>query len=220
MKNFDLVAFISNILAVILGIVITFSIQGIIDRNEERKNVSSALALVRDELVTCRADLDQCAEFLDKEQKAAIYLENHADHLKICPKDSVSEYGIAILSPLILTLTDDALELLKTSSLFSEIEDNELSLKIIRAYDQCGALMQVFNRHENQKNSAIEKNYELNGVEAFTNPDGSISITEIVKSPLGANLLQMLRSQNGDYLRDNFNNIDAAVEGINQYLKD
>jgi len=49
-SEIDTVGFFSNMLAVILGIVITFSIQGIINRHSQRENIRSALRLVEEEL--------------------------------------------------------------------------------------------------------------------------------------------------------------------------
>ena len=44
--------FFLDVLSVILGIVITFAIQGLIDRSRDRKNVRSAMELFRTELAT------------------------------------------------------------------------------------------------------------------------------------------------------------------------
>jgi hypothetical protein len=49
--------FFLNVLSVILGIVITFSIQGIINRAQDKKNVRSALELIRSELATNAEDI-------------------------------------------------------------------------------------------------------------------------------------------------------------------
>ena len=50
-------SFLSNVLSVILGIVITFTVQGIINRTNEKREVRSALDLVRSELVTNAEDI-------------------------------------------------------------------------------------------------------------------------------------------------------------------
>ena len=48
--------FISDLMSVILGIVITFAIQGMIDRSHDRKEVASALDLVRTERAERRVE--------------------------------------------------------------------------------------------------------------------------------------------------------------------
>jgi len=216
--KFDAVAFISNIIAVILGIAITFSVQGIIDRHNERENIASALQLVKDELAGCRRDLADCADFLDKERNAAVYLQNNLEHLKDCPRDSVSSHGNVYIMEMVLTLPDDALELLKSSSLFSLIDNNILSLEIIRAYDQCNAMLQVFNNHEAQKAETLKNIFIEIGIDKTFNEDGTISITEILKNKRSQYLTMLLMSGASSTMRSGLSDIDKAIESIENYL--
>jgi len=52
-------SFFSELIAVVLGIVITFAGQGMIDRAHDRKEVRSALQLVRTELISNRDDISE-----------------------------------------------------------------------------------------------------------------------------------------------------------------
>ncbi len=217
-KQFDLVGFISNILAVILGIVITFSIQGIIDSEKEKENVKSALTLVKEELMGCKSDLESCAYYLDRENYVANYFNDHSKNLKECPEDSLQLYWGLFSSEMILTLPDDALQLLKTSSLFSAIDDNSLSLKIIRAYDQCEALRQVFNRHESHKTEFSTSAYTQYGSESFKNEKGNFSISKFLSTTQGGNLKQLLMNQDGSLIRVGIKDLDDAITAIEEYL--
>jgi len=216
--RFDAVGFFSNILAVILGIIITFSIQGILDRHKQKENISSALRLVRDELAGCRQDLESSADFLKMEKMAAAYLQKNREQLHTCPADSVSQYGLAYISELILTLPDDAMELLKTSSLFPAIDDNALSLAIIRAYDQCDAMRQVFNRHEELKSEVLKEIFLEKGVDKCFKPNGEISISELVNTRHGMYLSTQLMAGLDAVVRNGLNDIDAAIKMIDGYL--
>lgn len=218
LPKFDTVGFLSNILAVILGIAITFFIQGIIDQHHEKKSVDSALQLVRDELINCRQDLSDCADFLDQEQHAAYYLQTNFKQLHSCPTDSVSTYGLIYISEMMLTLPNDALELLKTSSLFSAIDDNELSLRIIRAYDQCDALLQIFNRHEIQKTDLLKQILIEKGTKQTINSDGSFSITELMNTKQGNYLTMLQLSNTAKSIKTGLGDIDKAIAAIDQYL--
>jgi len=217
-SRFDVVGFFSNILAVILGIAITFSLQGIIDTRNQKENVMSALRIVGEELTGCRNDLADCAAFLDKERTAALYLSRNLSQLHSCPVDSVAEYGTLYISEMLLTLPDDALELLKSSSLFSAINDNDLSLAIIRAYDQCNALRQIFNRHEEKKSATLEKIFIEKGVDKCVNPDGSISISELMNNKNGMYLTSQLLSSSAKNLMTGIKDIDTAIKQIDDYL--
>jgi len=217
-KKFDAVGFFSNILAVILGIVITFSIQWIVDRKNEKENINSALQLVQKELAGCRQDLEKCAEFLDNERVATLYLQKNMDKLNSCPQDSVATYGSVYITELILTLPDDALELLKTSSIFSSINDNELSLAIIKAYDQCNMLKQIFNRHEELKAETLKRIFLEKGVDKCFTPNGTLSIYELMNTKSGSYLTSQLLAVSAGILEAGFEDLDNAVQAIEAYL--
>jgi len=218
MSKFDTVGFFSNILAVILGIVITFSIQGIINQHQQAQNIKSALSLVQEELTSARQDLQSCVEYLNMESVATRYLDKNLAQLHSCPEDSVSLYGNYYVSEMILTLPDDALQLLKTSSLFSAIEDNTLSLAIIRAYDQCNVRRQIFNRHEQLKSDVIKQIFLEKGADKCTNPDGTLSISVLMNTNPGLFLTKQLSGNSAATLQEGFGDIDAAIAAIENYL--
>ena len=130
-------SFLSNVLSVILGIAITFAVQGMIDRSRVRKDVRSALKLIRTELQSNRADIATMADYLDSERAAAKYFLSLDDGWTGASSDSVGIYGGILLSDASIALSDDALQLLKMSSLFQSIGNDGLSMKIIHAYDTC-----------------------------------------------------------------------------------
>ena len=142
-----ILGFFSNLLAVILGIVITFAVQGMINRAQDRRDVRSALELVRSELATNLEDIGMLDEFLDETQVSARYLAAHEKDLAKCPEDSVLYHTGVIYADVSVALSHDALELLKMSTLFPKIGDNNLSMKIIRAYDACDLLVSNFTRY-------------------------------------------------------------------------
>ena len=132
-----ILGFFSNLVAVILGIVITFAVQGMINRAQDRKDVRSALELVRSELATNLEDIVDLDEYFDDTQASARYLAAHEKDLAKCPEDSVLLHTGIVYADVSVALSHDALELLKMSTLFPKIGDNNLSMKIIRAYDAC-----------------------------------------------------------------------------------
>ena len=151
-----IIGFLGRMLSVVLGIVITFTVQGIQDRRRDRRTVRSALELVRSELVSNREDIKVLADYFRQEKAAAKYLVQHQQDLAKCPKDSVN-YHIGIINAEVsVALPHDALELLKMSSLFQKIGDNNLSMKIIRAYDSCQLMVENINRHVSTRDSQPE----------------------------------------------------------------
>lgn len=193
-QKFDFVAFIANILAVILGIVITFSIQGFIDKRNEKENVRSALQLVENELKDCRDELQHHVEKMELESKASEYILEHSDDLFGCPKDSLSYYYHEIVTINYVTMPSDALELLKTSSLFQAIGNNDLSVKILRAYGKCQNLLPTIADYESMKidiGNIVVKNWMM----ADQKYDECFLLDKLCKDTVGMTFLARL-SQN------------------------
>ena len=72
-----IIDFISGMLSVVLGIVITFSIQGRIDKAKDRSDIRSSLQLVRSELATNIDDISEMSDYLVQEKRSAVYLLSH-----------------------------------------------------------------------------------------------------------------------------------------------
>ena len=156
-------SFFSELVAVILGIVITFAGQGAIDRAHNRKEVRSALQLVRTELISNRQDIADLRETLDQVQQSAQYLNDNPEllknvhHLDSVTLSTVTYHQGMVYAEVSVTLPHDALELLKTSSIFQKIGDNTLSMKIIRAYDTCQNIVESIDRHFIAKTTQIDE---------------------------------------------------------------
>lgn len=153
MKKIDWSSFATDILSVVLGIFITFGIQGLIDRRHEKKDVMAALELVKEELINNNDNLKEVIGIIESEQSAAQSIMANARNLHKCDADSVAVWSGVLGTEYFFTVTDDALELLKSSSLFQKINDKNLALGIIKAYDFLESDAQAFNTHEQYKRS-------------------------------------------------------------------
>jgi len=216
-QKFDLVGFISNILAVILGIIITFSIQEVINRKNEKENVKAALELVKEELTSCCNDLDDYTEWIELRAKGARYILENKDTLTKCPKDSIQKYGMPLIEELMITLPDDALELLKTSSLFQSINDNKLAMKIIGAYDRCHIAVQLLDRNESENKARLQSYIDTYKREILKD-NGILRYSKIVNTPEGYHFLQQLSGQNANSFRNNIKEIQSVISAIDTYL--
>ena len=156
-------SFFSELIAVVLGIVITFAGQGMIDRAHDRKEVRSALQLVRTELISNRDDISELRTVLEQVQQSARYLSDNSSLLQnVHALDSsdlstLTYHQSMVFADISLSLPHDALELLKTSSIFQKIGDNALSMKIIRAYDCCQVMVESIDRHFVAKSSQTDE---------------------------------------------------------------
>ena len=210
-------SFLSNILSVILGIFITFTIQGMIDRSKEKKETRSSLELVRSELVTNMDDISIMADYLHQEKASAEYILSNKDSLDSCPEDSVNYHSSMIFADVSFSLSQDALELLKMSSVFQSIKSNGLSMKIIRAYDSCSSIVYNLNRHLSSRDARFENSIdkETAGLYAL---DGYISIKDFIKTDYGLYSIKWLTAQPDPENFTDVSDIQEAVHAIDSYL--
>lgn len=208
--------FFLDVLSVILGIVITFSIQGLIDRSHDKKDVRSALELVRTELTTNVEDITVMSDYLKEVDQSALYFLSHADDLDACPVDSIEYHGSILLANASLTISNDALELLKTSSLFQKIGDNALSMKIIRAYDSCTSVVAGINKHLEDRNREFEESINDKTVGIFARKEG-FPFREYLKTDYGIYTIRWIASQSGLYT--DVTEAKEAIAAIDAYLK-
>ena len=214
----SLSGFLSNMLSVILGIFITFGIQGIIDRSREKNNTRSSLELVRSELSTNIDDISIIVDYLKQERKSAEYMLSHRDSLDKCPVDSINFHSSMIFADVSFSLCHDALELLKMSSVFQNIESNGLSMKIIRAYDTCNSIVYNLNRHISSRDSRFENSIdkETAGIYAL---NGNIDIKDFIKTDYGLYSIQWLTAQADPELFTDVFDIQDAIDAIDAYLR-
>ena len=166
-----IIDFLNRLLPVVTGIAITFTVQGIVNRAHDRKSVKSAMELVRTELKSNLDDIDHLTDFMKQEVISAQYLSDHQHDLDSCPEDIVKYHKGQVNAYVSLALSQNALELLKMSSLFPKVGDNDLSMEIIRAYDACELLQADINRYYSSRSPSTGDRVpwlQLNDMEEYT----------------------------------------------------
>lgn len=220
MKHFDWGSFVSNIIAVVLGIFITFGIQGLIDRKGEREDVKSALDLVKEELVNNKDNFYQVIDIISNEKHAAEFLFLSKDSLDMCCIDTIKKMHTLLCSEMFVTVTDDALELLKSSSLFQKMKDNELALSIIKAYDYLDATSQAFNLHEKYKMNLCEEANTPTARKAAINSEGAQYYSQFYSTEEADYFLKsVIDMANDAFIIEGINMIDAAIANLDTRLK-
>ena len=208
----------SNLISVVLGIVITFSVQGLIDRFAVRKEVRSALELVRTELSANKEDIGVMADYLVQERRSAEYFLSHRHDLSRCPSDSTDYHSGVILADASITLSRDALEMMTMSSLFQKIGDGPLAMKIIRAYDTCGNIVSSLNQHIAARDARFEGSVNEKTVGKYAS-GGSIDMAGYLKTDYGLYSVRWLTTQVDPARLADVSDIDAALDAINAYLQ-
>ncbi len=211
--------FLSNLLSVVLGIAITFAVQAIIDRSQTKKDIRAALELVRTELGTNIDDIGVMTDYLNQERAAARYFIDHRHTLDSCPADSVSHHSGILFADASISISSDALELLKNSSMFPKIGDQSLSMKIIRAYDTSQSIAAVLNQHVIDRNNHFEATINEKTAALYAS-DGFISIRDYIKTDYGYYALSRITSLADIEAYADISDIEDAIAAISTYLKD
>lgn len=215
MKKFDWGSFFVNITSVVLGIFITFGIQSLIDRSQEKKDVAAALELVKEELVNNNDNLKDVIKLVNLEKASAISMLGNIGTLKKCDLDSVATWNTALGTEYFFTVTDDALELLKSSSLFQKINDKSLALGIIKAYDYLEANSKAFNTHEQYKISLFMDANTDKAKKASGTTEGLDFLKLYYSSPEGMYFLKSVVEMSSDaFLLEGLQEIEDTIADI------
>lgn len=156
-KRWKLGDFFRNFIAVVLGIIITFTGSDMIAKYNTNKDIKQSLELIKSELIINREEVKGALERVELEQNGARYLMQFKGRMEQASKDSLTKYAYLPFQWTSLSFVTDALEMLKSSALIQKIENRELSLQIIKAYNAVRSAEQSFENF-----SSIKKNLQDN----------------------------------------------------------
>ena len=214
-ENF--INFVISFLAIFFGMICTFVGQGILDRAADSHEVRSALELVRSELASNIEDINTMADYLMQEKKSAAYfLENRAK-LDKCPADSVNYHAGMLLADASMTLPHNALELLKMSSLFQKLGDDQLSMDIIRAYDSCEYSVAKYNEFISDRDEKFNQTINEQSITQFAS-SGYIDIKKFINTTNGLYTIRWITSQVTPDKEQFIDDVERAISSIDRYL--
>ena len=137
--------FFRNLIAVILGIVITFVGSDMITEYNTKKEVEKALLLVKSELLINREQIIEMGKQVALEQRAARYLLKYKNKIKEASQDSLKQYSHLPFQSYSISIVNDAMEMLKSSGLIQKINDKKLAIQIIKTYSGIKAAYDYFH---------------------------------------------------------------------------
>lgn len=127
--------FILQLLVVILGIVVTFAASNAVSERTKAKEVAKAMEIVRNELERNLKDFDQITERLRLEQRICRYIRSYEKHIEDASADTLRKYLSMPFQVSSFIPASDAMEMLRASSLLPNVENKELVLDILKAYN-------------------------------------------------------------------------------------
>lgn len=135
LSEWKLADYFRQLSIVIVGIIVTFAASNAVSDYAEKKEITDALQLVKDELELNKQEMQRISDRIRLEQEACDYVLRYRDCLEKASEDTLKMYRNIPFQIRAFVYTKDAVELLKTSSLFQKIRPKALALRITRAYN-------------------------------------------------------------------------------------
>ena len=198
-----------------LAVIISFLIHGMADRAADRKDIRYALEMVRTELVTNAEHITQIHDYLVQERKSAEYLLEHRTALDKCPADSVTFHSSIIRADMPFTMSSNASDLLKASSVPQMIGDDKLLMQIIRAYDTCTWIASNHNRRTEARNTRFDP---FINERSTLSPGGTADIPKFIRTGAGLYAVSWITNQPDPSIIADVTDIQDAIDGIDRFL--
>ena len=218
--------FICNFTAVVLGILLTFAGSNLIEEHKKQKELKDALLLVKNEMLLNRGYMTQMMEREEFEKQGASYLLQPKENIAKAAPDSLEKYGNLPFQTQTFIYINDAMEMLKTSSLMSAIRDKELATQIIKTYNAIKGSYETFNSFMEIKQKKVDKLINKPEVQKFLTNDADYSTAEewtfFFKFPEGIQLIQQIYFTHDSPTRmyNRFiKQIDETASAIDEFYK-
>ena len=215
LKDLDWGGFVMNFLAVVLGIGITFGGEEIISSIHQKNEARENLKLLAEELHENMKNIHIADSVMKMDSRVGDFMERYEGKYQSAPKDSMQVYTSALFMMHEISPVTDVFELLKSANVFIEIDDKDLSVDIMRAYDSLKDLLTLFNYYNKDKQKYVEGcNDEDVQKLVATGKNDPASIMGVVSSkPSGRMWFHELQASGAAY------DISETEEKINKVLK-
>ena len=147
--------FFRNFIAVILGIIITFIGNDLIQEHNKEREVKQALQLVKSELLLNKGIIEEMMETEIHNKKSALYLLQFQGKMDEAQADSLEYYGYVPFQSRNFLPVTNALEMIK-ASLMQNIKSKELVVQIIQAYAVINNSHLFYEGYSKAKNELIK----------------------------------------------------------------
>lgn len=215
--------FALDFLAVVLGIVLTFVGEALITSYNEQEDVKNSLQLVRDELIDNLDNIHSVDSLLNNDALAAEFLIRYMEHYDDAPLDTLYQYCNVPMYIYSFSISSQALELLKNSSIFSKIKDKSLALNIIHAYGNLDEYKQSKDFYFQKKQSLIDAAITDDMKKALSQPNITAQKfwKTLTSTTNGTYLLHEIRISNKmkGSTEEIINNLNTTIESIESYCK-
>ena len=205
--------FLTNLLGVILGILLTFGGNALWQQREENKKINEMLILVRKELEINRDWFESQEKTIRKDCRVFKKIIKEKDHLADIPIDSLIVYRDLMGSYSDSQLTTTAWQIFQNSEIIQKMTHKELVIRLTECYWLINKLQEVIiKKYWDKKDKAFVYEFDsyLFFSEVLKNKESVYFYTIMAESatnfmtlfPIGESFIDyaiMLLDQQGDY---------------------
>ena len=134
MENIIWINFFTNLLGVILGIMLTFGVNFLWRRREEKRRTKDMLILVRNELITNKEVFKIQEEFLKKDGNVYQKILDAKNDLASIPADTLKEYHTQIQGLNIISINISAWQIFQNSEIIQKMTNKEMVIRLTDCY--------------------------------------------------------------------------------------
>ncbi len=154
MKKYRIGEYMRELSIVILGVAVTFISSALISSHNTRKDIRDNMSMIKIELEENIKKIDKAIEAIDKDVDAASAILS--GDLRSIPTDTLVAYSNSLTNISLFSYTQDAMEILKISSLAPHIENKQLLLGIIKSYEAMNSMKTAISYYLDNKKKALD----------------------------------------------------------------
>ncbi|MDR1671381.1 MAG: hypothetical protein LBR57_02570 [Alistipes sp.] len=161
LKKLSTAEFYRNLVAVIIGIIITFGGSNLIQKNAEQRETAYILSMVKDELRENLASVENTQKYLYRVYNDAVALLPYIDDPWSVPIDTIRVHNGIINKRSSFDYLTDAFEVLKSSSQIQYVHDKDLVRILIKLYREFETFQNAVGNH-NTSGVQLTNTYQSN----------------------------------------------------------
>lgn len=136
LKSWRIGDYLRQFSIVAAGVIVTFWGSDLISQHAREKEISSVMQLIIKELQANQKELQGIKTDIDGDIRMSLLLKEAELQLDLIPNDTISKYQAFFSSTSEMTVSSDALEVLKNSSLMQHIPDKQMLQELLGTYNK------------------------------------------------------------------------------------
>ena len=136
LKSWRLGDYLRQFSIVAAGVIVTFWGSDLISQHARQKEINSVMQLIIEELQTNQQELQWVKTEIDSDVRMSQLLKKADLQIESIPQDTINKYQAFFSSTSVMSVSADALEVLKSSSLMQHITDKQMLQELLWTYNK------------------------------------------------------------------------------------